>query len=64
MRKLSESISKEKFEASSLRINTEERLNNSQGHLTASLERNVELKRDVVCVKKELNEYLKWTASS
>lgn len=32
--------------------------------LEASLERNVELERELIRVKKELNKSLKWTASS
>lgn len=59
MKKLSELVSKENFEARCLQIELEEQLNKSQGHFSTSFERNVELEREMVRIKKNLNKFLK-----
>lgn len=55
---------KEKTEASSLQLELEERLNNFDKFLTASLDKYVQLERDLVRVKKKLQKSLKWATSS
>lgn len=64
LKKLSELILKEKFQARSIQISLEENLNKSQGHLPVSLERNGELNWEPIHSKKEINKPLKWTALS
>jgi len=57
-------ISKGKNETSCLQLELENKLCTTEITMQFTLERNLVLERDVVCVKEELNKSLKWTTFS
>lgn len=61
MNKETRGYKKGKENDSNLHLDIEARLNNSKTKLAMALERNIQLDRDLVRVKKELPKLLKWT---
>lgn len=64
LKETTQSCEKGKGEGSSIQFELEEKINKSQLDLTISLERNLELERDLVQIKDKLERSPKWITSS